>query len=542
MILAATFALALAAPPGMTPPAPPRLAPREPLRLALIIGNNESRDEGVKPLRFADDDAARFYELLSAVGYDARLLTVLDPDTALQHPVAAQVARPPSWDKLMRSVAELAQTVQAIHATGGEAELVVTYSGHGAVGERGDPYVSLLDRPLYRGDFFRDVVAAVGADFAHVIIDACRAHDFVDARGGPNGPDFDGALSLFLGNERRAKYPHIGIMVAESADGETHEWSRTRSGIFAHEVLSGLAGGADVNDDGRIEYSELHAFVAAANQAIKDPRARLRVVAEAPTQGARRPLLTLTSGGQAERVRTPASGGRFTVEDERGVRWVDVNQAPGMQVTLHLPRRPRYFVIDVDKAQEATIDGRADSAIVVLSELAFVAQEPTQARGSVSAALASDLFRTPFGASFYEGFALAMQYPSVIDERRVGDARANFPPSSDKPPTLEVATKTAVAHAAALNPLTQGVATPPIWSGWRVARYVSGLGAATTLLAALVVGRTALANHNTAANGYASLHDQEQSIVEREARTADILFGIASGEAAVWGLSWLFCE
>ena len=52
----------------------------EPTRLALVIANNQSLDRNVKALRFADDDAARLFELLSGLGYDGRLLTVLDED------------------------------------------------------------------------------------------------------------------------------------------------------------------------------------------------------------------------------------------------------------------------------------------------------------------------------------------------------------------------------------------------------------------------------------------------------------------------------
>ena len=66
------------------------LAPESeaPQRLALVIAHNQSLDAEVAPLRFADDDGARFYEVLSSLGFDTRLLVILDPDTAEQHPDA----------------------------------------------------------------------------------------------------------------------------------------------------------------------------------------------------------------------------------------------------------------------------------------------------------------------------------------------------------------------------------------------------------------------------------------------------------------------
>ena len=43
--------------------------------------------------------------------------------------------------------------------------------------------------------------------------------------------------------------------------------------MFTHELLSGMLGAADVNGDLVVEYTEVQAFVAAANRDIKDPRA-----------------------------------------------------------------------------------------------------------------------------------------------------------------------------------------------------------------------------------------------------------------------------
>ena len=94
-------------------------------RLALVIANNGSLDEGVDPLRFADDDGARMYELLSAFGYDATLLSVLDRDTAEQHPDARQAARPPSWRRLERTVRDLRNRVAQAHRAGHEVELII---------------------------------------------------------------------------------------------------------------------------------------------------------------------------------------------------------------------------------------------------------------------------------------------------------------------------------------------------------------------------------------------------------------------------------
>ncbi len=421
--------------------------PKIPRRFALIIANNSSLDENVQPLKYADDDAAKLFELLGAIGYDTRLLVAMDAETANTHQRAAAASRAPTRKSLDRVVGQLKADIEKAQRAGEEVDLIITYSGHGAVGRRGDPYINLLDQRLYRGDFFRSVVAQTGADFIHVIIDACRARDFVDARGGPDGPDFNRELSLFLSQERRAQHPEVGIFVAESADRKTHEWSKTRSGIFAHEVISGLSGAADVNGDGKIEYSELHAFVASANSRISDARARLRVVAQAPSLNPRRPLIELNRAGQAGKIQTPAGGGRYSIEDERGVRWVDAHLEEGNSVRLHLPLRQRFYVINVTDGREAVVSGKLPGALVSLSDTSFSPVEISH-RGSISASLASDLFAVAYGAAFYKGFAAAMRYTSVdLDEANPGKAAPVMDDTPDVNPAANALNDTAAESA-----------------------------------------------------------------------------------------------
>ena len=89
-------------------------------------------------------------------------------------------------------------------------------------------------------------------------------------------------LKAFLEEEQLERYPRAGVIVATSGDQETHEWSRYHGGILSHELRSALSGAADVNGDGRIEYSELRAFLAAANARVQEPRgARRRLRARA---------------------------------------------------------------------------------------------------------------------------------------------------------------------------------------------------------------------------------------------------------------------
>src|SRR5687767_6971125 len=53
-------------------------------RFALVIGSNETQSKDQKPLRFADDDAARMAELWLELGAEAELLTVFDQSSQVR--------------------------------------------------------------------------------------------------------------------------------------------------------------------------------------------------------------------------------------------------------------------------------------------------------------------------------------------------------------------------------------------------------------------------------------------------------------------------
>src|SRR5262249_58177828 len=103
----------------------------------------------------------------------------------------------------------------------------------------------------------------------------------------------DAQVKAFLEEEQLERYPRAGVIVATSGDQETHEWARYQGGILSHELRSALSGAADVNGDGRVEYSELRAFLAAANARVKNPEARIEAFAPPPALDRHHPLVGL---------------------------------------------------------------------------------------------------------------------------------------------------------------------------------------------------------------------------------------------------------
>ncbi|HEY2745503.1 MAG TPA: EF-hand domain-containing protein [Polyangia bacterium] len=380
---------------------------------AVIIAENRSLDPGVKPLQFADDDGAKTWELFSLFADRIALFVVLDADTARLHPDAARHAESPEraaiFDKLARYNAEMAADLDR----GDEPELFFIYAGHGDVDGNGQGYVNLRDAKLTRAELYRDIIAPSKAKFVHVVVDACKSYFLVNARGAhkrwvddsvpaDEGAAGDAHLQAFLEEEQLERHPRAGVIVATSGDQETHEWARYRGGILSHELRSALSGAADVNGDGKIEYSELRAFLAAANARVRNPEARVDVFARAPALDRHRAIVDLSraSPANARFLRFGAGlGGRFFVEDDRGVRVLDLNKEPGAAFDVMVSARHAYYVRSDDQEAEARPgDRRLDVASLSWHARAIAA------RGALDTSFRNDLYREPFGRAFYDGF------------------------------------------------------------------------------------------------------------------------------------------
>jgi hypothetical protein len=378
---------------------------------AVIVAENRSLDAGVRPLQFADDDGAKDWELFSLFADRTALFDVLDADSARLHPEAAAHAEPDERAAIFDRLAQLNAEMMRDEARGDEPELFFLYAGHGDVDGDGQGYINLRDARLTRAELYRDVIAPSKARFVHVIIDACKSYYMVNARGGKQWvddrvSDEDGAageahLQEFLEEEQLARHPRAGVIVATSGDKETHEWSRYRGGILSHELRSALTGAADVTGDGRIEYSELRAFLAAANARVRNPEAHLDVFARAPASDRHRPLVDLRQAGRDARYLHfgPGLGGHFYIEDERGVRWADLNKEPGAAFDVMVSTRHDYFVRTDDQEAEA----RPARRRLVVAGLAWRARA-IAARGALDNSFRNELYRVPFGRGFYDGF------------------------------------------------------------------------------------------------------------------------------------------
>jgi hypothetical protein len=378
---------------------------------AIAIGNNEVpiavRREGTEDpvtLRYADDDAASFYSFISQLTSRAFLLTVLDADSQRRFPELVSEAHPPTAAEMDLAVEAIRRAMVVDRAMGREPVLLFFYSGHGVRNADGAAALALRDSTLNQQQLYDRLLAKLPAKFVHVIVDACHAEAVVRPR------DADAVVEPLAPNEEHkylqdwtlARFPHVGAILASTSGTQSFEWEPYHGGVFAHEVLSGLRGGADVNSDGRIEYSELAAFLAAANQRISDPAVRPAVVVQAPQSDGRAAIVDLTDLRGHFHLKGRASGAwaaPFFLETEAGLRLADVHAEIGSKIDLRLPVGGGLHVVRSDG--EAVV-ATSDSGDARLESL--VVRRQVVARDFETSAMRSGLFATAFGVGFYEGY------------------------------------------------------------------------------------------------------------------------------------------
>ena len=306
---------------GARPPLPrPRPVPS---RRALIIAYNGSNRLDAPDLRYADDDGLRWFEVFRRLGIEPELLTVPDAETAAVSATFLAGVKEPSRANVEAAVRRLADLTRADHATGAVVDAYVVYVGHGQTDAAGKATLTLLDGTVDQSALYTSVVDPIGADFVHVVVDACHAGGVVGTRGGD--ARVLAQLRATLERDVLAHRPRVGALYAESADGSTHEWSQLRAGVFSHVVRSGLLGAVDVNRDGQVSYSELEAFVAASIRGVLTPSGGLQIQGVSPGAAAGASALRT----QPRRARAAPPGGprkvnaRISVDDTSGTRLLD---------------------------------------------------------------------------------------------------------------------------------------------------------------------------------------------------------------------------
>jgi len=359
-------------------------------RFAIVIGNHPPDGDGPEQLRFADDDAVATHQLLLDAGVASHLLVSLDADSQRLH---ASLSRDgtPSLRDLERVFASISSQMRAHGERGEKTELLLFYSGHGDA-EHGEGYVVLEDRHLTRTRLF-NLLSRSPATRNHVFVDACKSYFLVYAKG-PGGRRTAYAPA-FVDSAVPGQLANTGFVLSTSSDRESHEWDHYQAGIFSYELRSALRGAADVNEDGRISYAELGAFLSVANSSIENPKLRPEFMVRPPSAGAAGEILGWKLQTAALRLIGPSMGHLY-VETARGERLLDVHPAEGEVVNLHLPALRPLFLRKNDESAEYMltsldpVEGRIALLTPTVPEVGR--------KGALNLAL-RQLFASPFGAA-----------------------------------------------------------------------------------------------------------------------------------------------
>jgi hypothetical protein len=440
-------------------------------RYALVIGyNGAPAAAGVDsppPLRFADDDALAFYELMREQGDDAAVLASPDSDTRRRYPETADAAEPPTLAELDRAMARFESALRDDARAGRKSVFFFFYSGHGIRDADGQPALALMNGSLSRTMLYEHVLHHAPADVVHLLVDACHAESLVSMRDGTAKvvtltPD---DVAAYVSQTTLAPYPNVGIAIASSRDGVSHEWDSYQSGVFTHEVISALRGAADVNGDKRVEYSELDAFLAAANREVQDSRARLQAIVKPPLATPRAPIADLSQGQNVGRLtKITAAPQSFWIEDDAGIRLADGRPELGFSMSISLPANRRLFVRRGDEEAELQLSPGVE---LDFKNLAFrpLALKP---RGALDSSLRHGLFLTQFGPSYYRGYVDRQDVVAVPLASEV-DLFAPPPPETPKAKRKSPLTPWLGGAAAAMI-VSSGLFGGLAWDAWHDAQ------------------------------------------------------------------------
>jgi hypothetical protein len=373
---------------------------------SLAIGHNglpsNMRASGVGVLSFADDDALAVHELARTVARRSVVLALPDRATQARYPSSSE-ARPPSVAELHRALAELGADILRATRAGDEVTVWFFYSGHSWLDDEGRANLTLADGALSQDMLYNEVLPALPGRTVHLMIDACHAGALIRPRDVTAETVEVSASEVASASlrSRLAQLPNVGAIMASASNTQAHEWDDYQTGVFTHELLSGLRGGADVNGDGRVEYSEIAAFLAAANREVSDPRARLTTLVAAPKLYPR--VAIVDTRGARAMARLQGRGhdlGRFQIDDQRGNRLLDLRAEAGFIVDIIVPAGEPILLSN--ETGEATIVASADSPTNL--EEVSLERGRIRPRSAVAESMRRGLFAAEFGPSYYGGF------------------------------------------------------------------------------------------------------------------------------------------
>jgi Caspase domain len=380
---------------------------------AFIVTNNRSLDGQRADLQYADDDGAQYADLFAQLfGVDnVTLLTTFDAPSRLTHANWVSKAVEPTKASMKAAVKVLAGRLAEEKRLGRSTQVVLIFAGHGDL-DSGTGFVELQDTRLDADEFEKELVEQLPADNIDLIFDSCNSYFMLNPRkpGGKRWATEAPRASLL------ARHANVGALLSTSAEAVTYEWSELQSGIFSHEVRSGLRGGADANGDSQVTYAELAAFITVANRKVPNDLYRPKVFARGPSGAKDRVLVDLKSAVGRQLHIPSGQPHRLTLRDAVGTRVADLHTESAPGTSLLLPMGNSLSLLEVlSSGEDAGRPQHVDYQIPETGE-SFSLQALSRQSQSVAQRGDTPVFRALFADSFGPQ-AFAEVAPTVFSEK-----------------------------------------------------------------------------------------------------------------------------
>jgi hypothetical protein len=233
--------------PGANGAAVPPAAEEKGEAWAVIIGVNSYLDPQLPTLKYAVADARRMYETLTKqCGYSSERVLLFDSEQRDIH-------RQPSRFNLRERIREWMGWPKK------QDTVLIYFSGHGMVDGEGRGYLAPQDCELnrlndtaLRTEELRDMLQTCTATQKVLLLDCCHA-------GAGKAAGAVGPPAGLLGRQFEATRGLVTL--ASCMQNEfSMEWDTKKQGLFTYYLALGLAGEADLNKDGVVDFDELHNF------------------------------------------------------------------------------------------------------------------------------------------------------------------------------------------------------------------------------------------------------------------------------------------
>jgi hypothetical protein len=260
---------------------------------AIVVGSNTG-GPGQTDLKFAEDDARKVAEVLTELGgYAPSQVDVV------VHPTPAQ---------LRERLAALETRVAADAAAGRQARVFFYYSGHARAQaiDLGSEELSLAE--------LRERLFHLPATLTIVVLDACQSGAFSRIKGAAPAADFS------FSSRQHLDAAGIAVLASSSGSELSQESTELGGSYFTHNLLVGLRGAGDANNDGEVTIDEAYRYaynqtlLATAETAVGGQH----VTFEADLKGHGEVPLSFPRAASAAIVLPPAMQGKTLVSERRG--------------------------------------------------------------------------------------------------------------------------------------------------------------------------------------------------------------------------------